>query len=140
RPWLSRNVLYFWTRFHRTLGFWVRDYLFMPMYKGIAERSPRWAPSLAFLCYFAAFFLAGIWHGATAGFAVFGLLQGAGASAAKLWEMRITQRRGRAGLRRYLESQPIRVAAIVATLHYYAFSVLFFFPGTLRDCLLPLRL
>jgi membrane protein involved in D-alanine export len=140
RPHLSRNVLDFWTRFHRTLGFWVRDYLFMPMYKGIAEWSSRWAPSLAFLCYFAAFFLAGIWHGATPGFAVFGLLQGAGASAAKLWEMAITRRSGRAGLRRYLESRPIRFAAIVGTLHYYALSVLFFFPGSLWDCILPLRL
>ena len=84
QPYLARNVLDFWTRFHRTLGFWIRDYLFLPLYKSVAERWPKRADSLAFLCYFVAFFVAGVWHGPTANFAVFGLLQAVGASAAKL--------------------------------------------------------
>jgi len=139
RPFLSRNILDFWTRWHRTLGFWVRDYLFMPMYKFIAERQPRMAPSLAFACYFVAFFLAGMWHGTTASFAVFGLLHGLGASAAKLWEMLMTRRGGRQGLRRYLESQPVRCAAILATGHYVCFSMLFFSAG-LKETLIMLKL
>ena len=70
QPYLSRNVIDYWTRFHRTLGFWIRDYLFLPLYKGVAERWPERADSLAFLCYFVAFFVAGIWHGPTANFVV----------------------------------------------------------------------
>ena len=84
QPYLSRNVIDFWTRFHRTLGFWIRDYLFLPLYKAVAERWPKRADLLAFLCYFVAFFVAGIWHGPTANFVVFGLLQAVGVSAAKL--------------------------------------------------------
>lgn len=138
RPYLSRNLIDFWSRWHRTLGFWVRDYVFTPMYKGIAERWPRFAPSAAFGCYFAAFFLVGVWHGSTLNFVVFGLLQGAGVSAAKLWEQSLIRRGGRKALRRYLASTPIRVVAIAATLHYVALSVLFF-PGDMETCWAPLR-
>jgi D-alanyl-lipoteichoic acid acyltransferase DltB (MBOAT superfamily) len=126
RPYLARNVLDFWTRFHRTLGFWIRDYLFQPLYKSVAERWPQQADSLAFLCYFVAFFLAGVWHGPTANFAVFGLLQAIGASAAKLWERHLIKRKGRAGLRQYMQSSRVRVVAIVCTMHFEFVSLLFF--------------
>jgi D-alanyl-lipoteichoic acid acyltransferase DltB (MBOAT superfamily) len=139
RPYLSRNILDFWNRWHQTLGSFIRDYLFMPMYKAIVERLPRQAPSLALLCYFLAFLLAGIWHGSTANFAIFGALHGLGASAAKLWETAITRRFGRPGLRRYLASEPVRRAAIVATGHYVCFTLLFF-PETPTRVLSALRL
>ena len=37
RPYLARNVIEFWTRWHITLGLWIRDYLFMPMYKPVVS-------------------------------------------------------------------------------------------------------
>ena len=126
RPYLSRIVIDFWTRFHRTLGFWIRDYLFLPLYKGVAVRWPERAEPLAFLCYFVAFFIAGIWHGPTVNFVVFGLLQAVGVSAAKLWERHLVKRRGRAGLRQYMQSASIRVVAIICTLHFEFVSLLFF--------------
>lgn len=126
QPYLARNVIDFWTRWHRTLGFWIRDYLFLPLYKGIAERWPKRAESLAFLCYFAAFFVAGIWHGPTSNFVIFGLLQAVGVSSAKLWERHILKRRGRAGLKEYVQSSRVRATAITATLHFECFSLLFF--------------
>jgi alginate O-acetyltransferase complex protein AlgI len=126
KPYQSRNVIDFWTRFHRTLGFWIRDYLFLPSYKWIAERWPKKADSLAFLCYFVAFFLAGIWHGPTANFVVYGLLQAVGVSAAKLWERHLIKSRGRAGLREYMKSRRTKTIAIIATLHFECFSLLFF--------------
>ncbi len=126
QPYLARNMIDYWTRFHRTLGFWIRDYLFLPLYKGVAERWPEQADSLAFLCYFIAFSVAGIWHGPTANFVVFGLLQGAGVSAAKLWERHLLKRHGRVGLKQYLQSSRVRVVAIACTLHFEFFSLLFF--------------
>jgi D-alanyl-lipoteichoic acid acyltransferase DltB (MBOAT superfamily) len=33
RPWLSRNVLDFWDRWHITLTHWIRDYIFMASYE-----------------------------------------------------------------------------------------------------------
>jgi alginate O-acetyltransferase complex protein AlgI len=137
KPYLSRNVIDFWTRFHRTLGFWIRDYLFMPLYKTVAERKPRNAQSCAFACYFVAFFLAGVWHGSTSNFAVYGLIHGSGASATKLWETYLIRTRGRAYLKEYLQIRWVKMVAIAGTLHFYAFSILFF-PARLDKCLAPI--
>lgn len=130
KPYLSRNMIDFWTRWHRTLTFWIRDYVFTPMYMAIARERPRWAPHLVFVCYFVALFLAGVWHGATWNFVVFGVLNGAGVAAAKLWENTIVAHRGRPGLRAYLANRPIRIAAVVATIHFVCLTQIFLRPGT----------
>lgn len=130
RPYLARNMIDFWTRWHRTLTFWIRDYVFTPLYMAIARRKPGWAPSLAFVCYFVALFLAGVWHGATWNFVIFGVLNGIGVAAAKLWENIIVAGYGRKGLRTYLASAPIRIVAIVATLHFVFVTQVFLRPGS----------
>ena len=124
-PFLSRNLGELWTRWHRTLGLWIRDYLFTPLFKALAERWPRSSKSLAFLAYFVAFAIAGLWHGSTWNFLVFGVLNGVGVAAAKIWEAFIIQRRGRAGLKQYLQSPRIAFVARVATVHYFCFTLIF---------------
>ena len=88
---------------------------------------------LSFSCYFIAFFIAGIWHGSTWNFAVFGLLQGLGVSVAKLWEMLLVKRFGRQWLKSYLQSSRIRAVAIFANFHYFCLTVLFFPPDLKRS-------
>ena len=83
-------------------------------------------PALAIACYFVAFFLTGVWHGSTWNFVIFGLLNGAGVSLAKAWELRIIKVRGRSGLRAYLRSPTIHAAAVALTFHYVCVTVLFF--------------
>lgn len=126
RPYLSRNMIEFWTRWHRSLGFWIRDYVFTPMYKAIAARWPAKAASLAFLCYFGAFFLAGVWHGSTWNYVVYGFLNGLGLAVTKLWENHLVKRIGRQGLRGYLQDARIRVVAIVVTLNFACLTIFFF--------------
>lgn len=130
RPFLARNMIDFWTRWHRTLSFWIRDYVFTPLYMFIARRQPSWAANSVFLCYFVALFLAGVWHGATWNFVIFGLLNGAGVAAAKLWENAIIARSGRKGLRAYLESKPIRWVAGFATINFVCLTQIFLRPGS----------
>ena len=98
----------FWTRQHMSLSFWIRDYLFSPLYKSFAQRWPQQAASLAFVCYFVAMFLAGVWHGASFNFVIFGLLHGAGVSTVKLWEMFLTRTIGCAGVKEYLQQPVVR--------------------------------
>jgi alginate O-acetyltransferase complex protein AlgI len=125
-PFLSRNMIEYWTRWHRTLGFWIRDYVFTPLYMTIAVNWPKRAASLAFLCYFVALFLAGVWHGATWNFVIFGLLNAVGVSAAKLWEVWLIQRRGQKGFKQYMQSEWVRVLAVVGTFHFVCLTILFF--------------
>jgi len=133
RPYLSRNLIEFWTRWHRTLGFWIRDYLFIPLYRFVAGTWPGYAAGLAFLCYFVAFVIAGVWHGTSSNYFVFGLLHGVGTSAAKVWETLVIRRRGRAGFKTYLASRPIRGIAIAGTMAYFALTM-FFFADSLDGC------
>jgi alginate O-acetyltransferase complex protein AlgI len=130
RPYLARNMIDFWSRWHRTLSFWIRDYVFTPLYMAIARRRPDWAPNLAFLCYFVALVLAGIWHGSSWNFVVFGVLNGIGVSAAKLWENVIVSWRGRKGLREYLNSRPIKWIAIFLTFNFVCVTQIFLRPGS----------
>ncbi len=130
RPYLSRNAIDFWSRWHMTLTHWIRDYVFTPLYKKGVENNIMRPQRLSYACYFIALFLAGLWHGSTANFAVFGLLHGAGVSVTKMWEERILRRGGRPALREYLKSRPKQVAAILLTIHFVCFTFLFF-PGDL---------
>jgi D-alanyl-lipoteichoic acid acyltransferase DltB (MBOAT superfamily) len=129
QPYLARNVIDFWARWHMSLTHWIRDYVFTPLYKHAAESWPTHARSLQYPCYFTALFLAGVWHGASWNFVLFGLLHGTGVAVTKMWEENIVRRRGRAGLREYLRSGPIRLAATFATVHFVCFTLLFFEPG-----------
>lgn len=137
-PFLSRNLIDFWTRWHKTLGLWIRDYVFTPAYKALATHWPTRAASLAFLCYFLAFFLAGVWHGSTMNFVIYGLLNGIGVSAAKLWETWLIRRFGRKGFSAYLHSRPIKVLCIAATFQFVCFTM-FFFPADLQKSFRILR-
>ncbi len=139
RPWLARNVLDFWTRWHITLGLWIRDYLFMPMYKPMVERWPKRAQSLAWIFYFLAFVVAGAWHGGTANFLIYGAMQGLGASVAKIYENAIIAARGRNGLKTYLKSSKVRFAAILLNFHFQCLTLLFFSQVDCRDAWWMLR-
>jgi D-alanyl-lipoteichoic acid acyltransferase DltB (MBOAT superfamily) len=130
RPYLARNMIDFWNRWHRSLSFWIRDYIFTPLYMFIARRRPKWAANSVFLCYFVALFLAGVWHGATWNFVIFGILNGIGVAAAKLWENYLIARGGRKGLREYLASRPIRIIAGIATVHFVCLTQVFLRPGS----------
>ena len=70
-PFFSTNFSGFWSRWHISFSSWLQDYLFMPLawtdFKG--RRLP------AELCIFMVFFVSGFWHGNTAPFIVWGLLQ-----------------------------------------------------------------
>jgi alginate O-acetyltransferase complex protein AlgI len=133
RPWIARNVIEFWTRWHITLGTWIRDYLFLPMYKPVVQRWPKRAPTLAWIFYFLAFVVAGAWHGTTLNYLFYGIWQGIGCSGTKLYENWLLRRRGRQGLREYLQSTRIRVAAIVLNLHFQCVSLLIFSQRDVQD-------
>jgi len=129
RPWLARNMIDFWDRWHMSLTAWIRDYVFLTSYKAVVQRWPAHARSGGVALLFGALLLAGIWHGSSWNFVVFGLVHGLGVAAARVWTDTLKQRLGRRGLQRYDANPWIRRVAVVATFHYACFSFLFFIPG-----------
>jgi alginate O-acetyltransferase complex protein AlgI len=70
-PYASASIREFWRRWHVTLSFWFRDYLYIPL------GGSRCGKLRACLNGLAVFVLCGMWHGAGAMFALWGLWHGA---------------------------------------------------------------
>jgi alginate O-acetyltransferase complex protein AlgI len=70
RPYLSITPSVFWTRWHMSLSFWIRDYVFLPL---ATVRRDYWWPYAALVISMAVF---GLWHGAKATFILWGLYHG----------------------------------------------------------------
>jgi alginate O-acetyltransferase complex protein AlgI len=100
KPFLARNFLEFWTRWHITLSLWFKTYLFNPLMSVLIQRVPQPAliPYLGVTAFFVTFFVMGIWHGTTVVFVIYGFLMGAGASINKLYQLTMV---GRLGRKRY---------------------------------------
>ncbi len=126
QPYLARNVIDFWNRWHITLTHWIRDYVFMTSFKLSVEWLPRWSKFFGYFLVFLSLFLAGVWHGSTANFAIFGLIHGIGAMIVEMYGDLLKWAFGREGYKRYQKIEWIRWIAIVITFHYFCFSLLFF--------------
>lgn len=70
RPYFSTTPSTFWTRWHMSLSFWIRDYVFLPL--ATVRREVWWRhATLVF-----AMMLFGLWHGATILFLIWGVYHG----------------------------------------------------------------
>jgi len=65
-PYFSGNIRDFWRRWHVSLSFWFRDYVYIPLG---GSKNSRWAINLMVV-----FVLSGLWHGAGWGFILWGAL------------------------------------------------------------------
>ena len=70
RPFQSTTPSAFWTRWHMSLSFWIRDYVFLPL--AMMRREYWWRTMLLVV----SMVLFGLWHKATLLFLVWGLYQG----------------------------------------------------------------
>jgi alginate O-acetyltransferase complex protein AlgI len=70
RPYLSTTIAVFWTRWHMSLSFWIRDFLFLPL---ATMRREVWWRNLSLVI---AMFVFGLWHGGTLLFMMWGVYHG----------------------------------------------------------------
>jgi D-alanyl-lipoteichoic acid acyltransferase DltB (MBOAT superfamily) len=70
RPYFSKSISEFWRRWHISLSFWFRDYVYIPL------GGSRCSKKRCYLNLFITFLLSGIWHGANWTFAIWGGLNG----------------------------------------------------------------
>jgi len=128
RPFSASSFLDFWNRWHITLSTWLKTYVFNPVLVTLMRQisSPVIQPFLAVFAFFLTFFLVGIWHGRTSEFVIFGVLQGGGVAANKLWQISLSGRLGRKGYRE-LAAKPVYIAfGRGLTFSWFAFTLFWF--------------
>ncbi len=67
-PYMSKSIAEFWRRWHMSLGFWFRDYVYIPL-GGNRVKTSRWVFNTLVV-----WLLTGMWHGANWTFILWGLL------------------------------------------------------------------
>jgi D-alanyl-lipoteichoic acid acyltransferase DltB (MBOAT superfamily) len=78
-PYKASIIAEFWTRWHITLGRWLRQYLYIPL-GGSQSGRAKTLRNLAVVMI-----LGGLWHGASWTFLIWGILHGAGLAVQRLW-------------------------------------------------------
>ena len=87
-PYTSRSITEFWRRWHKTLGAFIMNYLYIPL-GGNRKGTGRMYLNL-WLC----FLLSGLWHGAAWNFVVWGALHGVFICADKLFLGKVMKKIG----------------------------------------------
>jgi D-alanyl-lipoteichoic acid acyltransferase DltB (MBOAT superfamily) len=122
-PYKAANIAEFWRRWHITFSNWLRDYVYLPL-GGSRKSKPR-----VYLNLFITLFVAGVWHGATWGYILWGVVHGVGLVAYKMLQ---DVRRAR-GINPKTLVHPLWwvVVAWLLTLHLNVFARIFFYTSDL---------
>lgn len=80
RPYLSTSPSVFWTRWHMSLSFWIRDYVFLPM--AASRRGTLWKN----FSLLASMVIFGLWHKATLPYVLWGAYNGLLLVLHRLWQ------------------------------------------------------
>ena len=89
RPFLSASITELWRRWHISFSTWIRDYIYLPL------ASRRRGNSAIYRNLMITMMLAGLWHGASWNFVLWGAYFGALLSLERMW--RVWRRRHPAG-------------------------------------------
>jgi len=130
RPFISRNIQEFWTRWHMTLSAFLRDMLFAPFSKSLVRSlGPRAAPHAIAISIAITFLAMGAWHGLARNFLIYGALQGLGVVVCHYYTIGLKNRLGKIKYAAYQKNKLVQAAATTVTFLYQAGS-LFFFANT----------
>lgn len=129
-PFFSPNIAQYWLRVHRSLTEWLTDYVFQPLYTTLLRRPEMRAHRLASrnIAIAGTMIVAGLWHGTTLSFLLFGLVHAGYQVIYRTSEHLLTSSLGAARLRELRATRPWVLAStgltFVATASAYAFFVL----------------
>ena len=115
-PFLARNILDLWPRFHRTLTFFYRDYLFMPSFLWLGRRIKT---AIAFvIAIMITFFFMGQWHTNPKTYnvwTIFGMLHGLAVIIFIIYRDFLKNRLTKEKLEKYNNNKIIHLLAIFVT-------------------------
>ena len=117
-PYIARSVTEFWRRWHISLGFWLRDYVYIPL-GGNRVSKKRWVFNI-----FVVWILTGLWHGVAWNFIIWGLLFAVMLMLEKRWLLKYLEKS------RILSHCYVLLSIIVSFVIFYGTKM-----SDLRNCL-----
>jgi len=121
KPFISKNIKDFWNRWHISLSFWFRDYIYMRFVLDSAKKKRfknRYTTS--YVGYFLLFGIMGLWHGPQARYILYGLYH-----AGLMMSFDVLDRKNRTW--KFWGKGPMwDLLAILVTLHFVMFGFLIF--------------
>ena len=136
KPFLSRNLKEFWNRWHMSLSFWFRDFVFMRMVMLMTRKKLFKNRNVtSSIAYILNMLLMGFWHGLTWFYIAYGLFHGLGLVMNDAWvrkKKRLNKERKKAGQAPLPENRWVQLLGMVITFHVVMVSFLIF-SGFLND-------
>src|SRR5580704_9768141 len=138
QPFSATSFIDFWNRWHITLSTWLKTYVYNPLLMALMRRNPSEAsaPAWGVIAFFMTFFLVGAWHGQTSSFLFFGVLQGLGVSINKIYEIFLTARIGRKGVKALNANGFYLAISRGLTFTWFTFTLLWFWSNWTQLALL----
>ncbi|MGT2887142.1 D-alanyl-lipoteichoic acid biosynthesis protein DltB [Streptococcus didelphis] len=130
KPFLSVNLKEFWNRWHMSLSFWFRDYVYMRLVHAlIKHKTFKNRNVTSGFAYIVNMTLMGFWHGLTWYYIAYGLFHAIGLIINDAWTRKkkaINRERKKQGLAPRFESKAFYLFSVVLTFHVVMFSLLLF--------------
>jgi D-alanyl-lipoteichoic acid acyltransferase DltB (MBOAT superfamily) len=124
RPYLARNVIEFWERWHISLSQFIRRNLFIPIQMALIRRSDGQAPlRAASIAFGVSFLLCGLWHSLSWPWVVWGGFQAAGLVICNFYRQFLLRRLGRKGVNQYMTNRLIHILGSVLTFEFQALAL-----------------
>ena len=126
KPYLARSLSEYWNRHHITLSQWIRDYIYSPIFKwGITKFEKVDINIIQYVMLFVTFFIAGIWHGNTINYIIYGLLEGLGVSGSMWFNNTLKKKMGKKKYKEYQSKSWVKWMEIGVTWGYICISFAF---------------
>jgi D-alanyl-lipoteichoic acid acyltransferase DltB (MBOAT superfamily) len=124
RPYLARDMVDFWQRWHISLSHWIRRNVFVPLQMALQRRYPDRSPLVtSSITLGISFGFCGLWHMVSWRFAAWGVMHALGVVAANASQALSLRKLGRAGYQAYRRRPLPRVIGIVLTFEFVAWSL-----------------
>jgi D-alanyl-lipoteichoic acid acyltransferase DltB (MBOAT superfamily) len=133
RPFVARNLIEFWDRWHISLSLWVRRNLFIPLQLTLMRHPNAPSPLAAATAAIGiSFVLVGLWHGLTLGWLVWGILHAFGLMGVRIYGAVLQSRFSPEKIATYRDNTVLRWIGIGVTFEYVAFAFvpIFLLKGT----------
>ena len=136
KPFLSRDLKEFWNRWHMSLSFWFRDFVFMRMVMVMTRKKLFKNRNVtSSVAYILNMLFMGFWHGITWFYIAYGLFHGVGLVINDAWVRKkrtLNKERKKAGQAPLPENRWVQLLGMVITFHVVMISFLIF-SGFLND-------